>query len=114
MTPEAARASYRRQIDAHGETVTLRRVNPSPTAPTDVTVRARVVGYQPEELVGAIQQGDRKIIALAEDVGAFPLPFRERFDKAIIRGTEMTIQAIDDNTRRVAGELIAYDIRVRG
>lgn len=113
MTPEAAHAMYLRQIDAHGEEVTFHRLG-SPNV--DETIRARVIGYRPDELVGAVQQGDVRIIALAEDVetSSFPTPFRERFDKAIIRGKETTIQAVDDNTRRVAGILIAYDIRVRG
>ncbi|MGE0290268.1 MAG: hypothetical protein AB7P16_28635 [Bradyrhizobium sp.] len=115
MSPEAARGMYRRQIARHGETVTLRRINSSPTAPTNRDVRARVLGYTPDELVGEVQQGDRKIIVLAEDMGSFPVPFRERStDRVIVRGAELAIQAVDDSTRRVAGELIAYEIRARG
>lgn len=116
MTPAEAMAMYRREIDEHGEAVSLRRVNASPAAPTDVTgVYARVLGYDPDELVGGVQQGDKRIILLAEDIGSFPLPFRERgSDKIVVRGTELTIQAVDDSTRRVAGTLIAYDIRARG
>lgn len=114
MTPAQAKAMYRRQIDTHGETITLRRVNPSPAAATTQDVRARVLGYAPEELVGAVQQGDRKIIVLAEDIGAFPVPFRRAFDQVLLRGAQLTVQDFDDSTRRVAGELIAYELRARG
>jgi hypothetical protein len=106
---------YRRQLLAHGETVTLRRVNASPAAPTEHQVRARVTGYQPEELVGGIQVGDRKVIVLAEDVPSGFLPFllggRE---KIVVRGKALNVERVDDSTRRVGGELIAYEMQVRG
>lgn len=112
MTPEQARASYRRQI-RNGETITLRR-DGSP--PIDKPVRARVTGYAPEELVGDVHQGDRRIVVLAEDVAStgFPVPFRDGFDKVILRGDQLTIQSSDDSTRRIAGELIAYELRAAG
>lgn len=117
MTPAAARAMYRRQIDAHGETITLRRNNPAPAGPTEVTVKARVSGYQPEELVGGINQGDRKVIILAEDVemSGFPVPFNTGgTDKAVVRGRALNIGVVDDSTRRIGGVLIAYEIRATG
>lgn len=113
MTPADARAMYARLVAATGETVILRRINPA-APPTDVTVRARVTGYSPDELVGAIQQGDRKIIVLAEDIGGFPVPIREKFDKVVVRGDEIAIEAVDDSTRRIGGELIAYELRAHG
>lgn len=116
MTPARARATWRRQITKHGETVVLRRV--VDTGPNiEKTVRAKVAGYEPDELGGNIQQGDRKIIVLEEDVAAqgFPVPFKENsVDKVVVRGKTTTIQAVDDNTIRVAGQLIGYVIRSRG
>lgn len=111
MTPEAARAMYSRQIDQHGETIILRRVGS-----TDASVKARAAGYRPDELIAPVQQGDTKVIALAEDVetSGFPVPFRERFDHILIGGKDTVIQAVDTMTRRVAGTLVAYEIRVRG
>ncbi|MDR6953789.1 hypothetical protein J2X65_003152 [Ancylobacter sp. 3268] len=112
MTPAQATASYRRQLRRHGEDVVLRRGG---TVPVERTVKARVLGYAPADLVGQIQQGDQRLIVLAEDVPPFPVPFKERgADGIVVRGRYTTIQAIDDNTRRVAGVLIAYEIRVRG
>ena len=35
-------------------------------------------------------------------------------DKAVVRGKEMAVLSIDDNTRRIQGVLVAYDIQVRG
>lgn len=115
MTPADAKRMYRRQIDLHGETITLRRVNPSPTAPTDVTLLAKVSGYQPEELVGGITTGDRRVIVLADDIGSFPVPFKTGgTDKVIVRGRTLNIGVVDDSTRRIAGVLIAYDLQCRG
>lgn len=117
MNAAEARAMYRSQIDEHGETVTLRRVNVSPTPPTDATVKARVVGYRAEELVGGITQGDRKVIVLAEDVetSSFPVPFKTTgSDKVIVRGKTLNIGVVDDSTRRIGGTLIAYEIQARG
>lgn len=103
---------YRRQISANGEAVVLRRDGPHPV---EQKLRARVMGYAPQELVGEVQQGDSKIIMLAEDIELFPLPIRARStDSVIVGGQSLKVQAVDDRTRRVAGVLIAYEIRARG
>ena len=117
MTPTQGRAMYRRRMDKDGETVTLRRVNASPTPPTDVSVPARVMGYQPEELVGGINQGQRKVIILAEDVASsgFPAPIRQGgTDKIIVRGRTLNIQFVDDSTRRIGDTLLAYELTTSG
>jgi hypothetical protein len=117
MTPSQARDMYRRMIGEIGETITLRRNNASPAPPTEAQVLARVTGYRPEELVNGINQGDRRLIVLAEDVEAsgFPVPFKTGgADKAIVRGKPLNISVVDDSTRRVAGVLIAYDITATG
>lgn len=117
MTPEAAKASTKRMLSHVGETVTIRRyTGTGQNRPHfDATVKARVVDYKPHELVGAIQQGDRKLIVLADDLitAQFPQPL-VKGDKAVVRGKELNIEAPDDNTRRVQGVLIAYELRVRG
>lgn len=107
---------HRGMIAAWGEAITLRRLNSSGPATEVNNVRARVAGYEPEEVTGNIQQGDRRVIVLAEDIGSFPVPFRERSTDRVVdaSGREMTIQAVDDQTRRIAGVLIAYEIRARG
>lgn len=117
MTPALAALAYRRQLGKHGEDVILRRVNAAPAEPTEVTVRARVTGYAPHELVGGVQQGDRKVVLLAEDVAAadFPEPIRPGGkDKIVVDGRVLNIEVVDDHTRSVDGVLIAYELAVRG
>lgn len=109
---------YRRQINAHGETIAIRRYTglgaDRPRFDTDVM--ARVVGYKLEEIVGSVQQGDRKIIVLVEDLeqAQFAFPIVAGTDKVVVRGKELNIKAIDDSTRRVDGVLIAYELQVSG
>jgi hypothetical protein len=117
MNAAQARRDYREMLADVGETVTLRRINPAPTPPTEAQVLARVVGYKPEELVGGIKQGDRHLIVLAEDVEltGFPVPFRTGgTDKVIVRDKVLNIGIVDDSTRRIGGVLIAYDITATG
>lgn len=109
MTPDQARAAYRRQIDAHGEPVVLRKG----AAGAEITVRARVMGFQPEQLVGPITVGSRRIIVMAEDVSAsWGVP--QKNDRVIWNGVTLTVQDVDSATRRIAGETIAFDIRATG
>jgi hypothetical protein len=107
-------ASHRAFINEIGEDIIVRRytgVAPNRVA-HDTTTRARVMGYQPKELIGAIVQGDRKVIALIDALGAL-LPLTTT-DKLVIRGREVAIKAVDDNTRRIGGTLIALEIQAAG
>lgn len=114
MTPSEVTASYRQSLDT---LVTIRRYSGAGiNRPRfDAAVQARVTGYAPAELVDGIQQGDRKVIVLADDLlrAQFSLPLK-RGDKVVLRGAELNIEAADDSTRRVGGELIAIEIRARG
>jgi hypothetical protein len=54
------------------------------------------------------------LVVLHEDLVAAGFPGRIETGpnwKAVVRGVELQIKAVDDNTRRVAGESIAYEIR---
>ena len=116
MTPAAARQSYARMLRPFG-TVTIRRYYGSgtPRAKYEKDCAGRMVAYQPSEIVGPIVQGDRKVILLAEDLesGAVSLPLLST-DKAVVRGKELAIIGIDDNTRRFGDVLLAYELQVRG
>lgn len=81
----------------------------------DTQARARVTGYQPHELVGNIQQGDRKAIVYAQDLvdAGFALPVTNN-DKLMARGREFAILAADHSTRRDEDVLIAIEIQARG
>jgi hypothetical protein len=117
MTPEECRQSYRETMAAVGETIIVRRYTGTGVGrvPHDTNVRARVTGYAERELVGTIQQGDRKVIMLLEDLenAGFALPVTPN-DKIVLRGTMISILTVDDSTRRIQGELIAYEIQARG
>jgi hypothetical protein len=117
MTPAEVRQSYRENMDAVGETIAIRRYTGTGVArvPADTDVRARVTGYDERELVGTIQQGDRKIIVLVEDLtsAGFAIPVTPN-DKVVLRGTMISIVTVDDSTRRIQGELVAYEIQARG
>jgi hypothetical protein len=124
-TPNQIKADYRAQLLAVGELVTIRRYTGTGTnrPKIDRTVLARVAGYGPTELVGTIQQGDRRVIALADDITepttdsppqTLTLPITTQ-DKIVMRdGKELQIIASDDSTRRVQGVLIALEIQARG
>ncbi|EHK56905.1 hypothetical protein [Allomesorhizobium alhagi] len=116
MTPDSIKASYRRALGAFEEIVIRRYTGAGANRPYfDAPVLARVTGYEPKELVGTIQQGDRKLIVLADDLIAAQVPLDlKKGDKAVVRGKELNIEAADDSTRRVAGVLIAYELQVRG
>ncbi|MCA0032760.1 hypothetical protein [Mesorhizobium sp. B263B2A] len=117
MTPTEIKTSYRRILSEVGEPILIRRYTGSgANRPRfDAPVLARVVGYQPHELVGTLVQGDRKLIVLVEDLidAQFALPVVTG-DKAVIRGVECNIEAADDSTRRIGTTLIAYELQVRG
>lgn len=101
-------------INEIGEDIIVRRFTGSgnPRPKTDITTRARIVGYQPAQLIGPIVSGDRKVIALVDSLEAL-LPITTT-DKLVIRGKEVVIKAVDDNTRRVGGVLIALEMQVGG
>lgn len=117
MTPAQILATYRRMMGMVGETVLIRRyTGTGANRPRfDAEVTARVTDYEPSELVGTIVQGDRKIIVMAEDLTSaqFPTPIKKG-DKVVVRGKELNVEAPDDSSRRIQGELIAWELQVRG
>ncbi len=124
MTPATALGQYRRFIAEVGETILVRRYSGTGAGRTkaEAQILARITGYQPRELVGPVVQGDRKVIALNDPAAAVPdgmvslaslLPLSNE-DKLVIRGIETAIKAVDDNTRRIAGVLIALEIQASG
>ncbi|EJN15693.1 hypothetical protein PMI42_00710 [Bradyrhizobium sp. YR681] len=125
MTPDEALESLRSQLAEHGATVAVRRYagkGPSRAVTAEADALARVVGYQPKDIAGAIQQGDRKVILLNDPAAAVSvgkvaletmLPLTN-LDRIVLRGAEVEIIGVDDDTRRVAGVLVALELQVRG
>lgn len=117
MTPAGARESAARALVRAGELVTIRRINPSPTAPTNVTVRAKPRELTPAELVAGIDERNQVWMVSAEDLegSGFPLPLKTGGSDKVVSGTRvMNIQDVDDRTHRIGGVVTLYELRVMG
>lgn len=78
-------------------------------------IRARVTGYIPQDLVGGIQQGDRKAFVLVEDLLKMQIAMPvTTSDFIVVRGKQCAIFSVDDSTHRDGPELIALDLGIRG
>jgi hypothetical protein len=117
MPRAGIKARYRRAIRQHGEPVLFRRYTGSgANRPMfNAELHAVVTGYQPQELIGGLVQGDRKVILLAEDVNKaqIGLPITTG-DKLVVRGRELAIGMVDDSTHRDGTELVAFELKVTG
>jgi hypothetical protein len=109
-----SQANHRAMINEMGEDIAIRRFTGTgtPRPYTDTTTRARVMGYKPQELIGPVVEGDRKVIALVDTLTSL-LPITTN-DKAVVGGKQLAIKAVDDNTRRVSGTLVALELQVAG
>jgi len=116
VTPDECRSAYRRALGEFEPVVIRRYTGTGANRPKfEATVMGRVLGYTPADLIGTIQQGDKRLVILADDLidAQFDLPLQAG-DKAVIRGKEHNIEAPDDSSRRLGGVLIAYELQVRG
>jgi hypothetical protein len=107
MTPAQAIASLDSQLAAHGEVVSLQHMTAGAVASTD-TPKAFVRDYRSDELVGAIEQGDRKVILSATGVTGLP----KANDRVVVAGRTFNVQAVE--TVRLAGTVVRHNLRVRG
>lgn len=112
MTPDAALAMYRRQVDMHGQPVAIRRYSGTGPARSfvDTPTQAYVRNFGSDELLGGIMQGDQRAIALVDDLGPI-LPVTTN-DKLVVGAKEFTIK--NPMKRVVAGVLIALEIHATG
>lgn len=85
---------------------------------TATSVRARIVGYQPQELVAGIVQGDRKAILLVADLeaGGLTLPLRKGdFLMWSDGGATLKMTGLGKSEpRRIGPVSVAVDWQVRG
>jgi hypothetical protein len=109
MTPAQARNMYRRQIAAHGETITLRR------GATTAIALGRIVQPKPDELIDTLDQTQKVAIVLAEDLEAagFPLP-PQKGDVLTASDSDWFVEFVNNVTRKVGSTVIAYDLTVVG
>jgi hypothetical protein len=113
MTPADAIAMLDRSLSRNGQDITLRRVVPN-ASNIDVTVRAFVRGYQPEEIVGGVQYGDSLVILSPSSLlnTAWPDPLVKRLDKVVVDGRLRTVE--NAWPVNVNGEIVRINLQVRG
>lgn len=128
MTPAATIAALDRQLAAHGQPVTLRRVVVVNGVATnyDLACPAFVRDYKPSEIMGAVVQGDRMVslsptnVTVAAWLGPLPVKVGEnpdrrvpmKGDKLVIAGRVTNIEA--GNGVYIGGTLVRINLQVRG
>lgn len=109
-------ARYRSMLSRYGETIQVRRFSGvgAERTYTDYPALARSDGGDAKPLAGQINEHDRKIIVLAQDLVDAGLAFPVTNDDAVvIRGREIAITGVDDHTVVVAGTLVALRLTLR-
>jgi hypothetical protein len=124
MTPADALDMYRAMLAENGEPIAVRRYAGTGAARAvaqEAIVLGRVIGLGAADIVGDIKITDRKVILINDPDAEVPagkvalsalLPLRSS-DKLAFREREVGILDIDDDTRRVAGVLVALEITTR-
>lgn len=99
------------------EVILVRRFTGSGPTRTkhDTYAKAKVSEYNMNELVGLVLEGDQKLVVSAQDLidRSFTFPITTS-DKLVVRGKELAIISVDDNSRRYGSDLIAIDLQCRG
>jgi hypothetical protein len=111
--------SYEEQLNGDkAQIIVIRRIQ---VGGGFLTARARaiVAGYQPNEIAGGIQVGDRRVMMSAIDLNGSELfnPPRPTVNDKIQQHSEtrqLNILSVDDETHRIGGQLMLYEIRASG
>jgi hypothetical protein len=106
-TPAGMISRLDASLAKHGQDVTLRKTN---STDGQVTVRARVRFYKPDEIAGIIQQGDSKVILSPTGLGEFGVPPQNGF--VVVNGSPRRI--ILPNPMYVDATLVRIELQVRG
>lgn len=123
MTPAEMISSLDRALAQYGEDVTLRRSTWVEGVAThmDAGIRAKVTGYLPDELVGGIVQGDRKVILSPTGIAAEAWPAADAtVDERMPQVGDVVISAgrayrvMAPNPLRAGGEVVRIELQVRG
>jgi hypothetical protein len=128
MTPEAAIAALDRALVVAGLDCTLRRIYGqagSTQTNSDVTVRAIVRSFQPQELAAGIAQGNVKAILSPTEISQSGWPYSEaasatlpdpsmprRNDRLIADGRSYTVEAV--NPISMGNKLVRIELGLLG
>jgi hypothetical protein len=105
MTPTEARRMYAYQLNTHGEAMTLTRGLDTQAVIGRVIRASRT----PQDQTDTVAQRDFAVVILAEGLDTLT---PERGDRLTIGAETFAIETVDDHTRRVAGEIIAYEVTI--
>lgn len=106
-------AAIDQALDLVGEDIVLRRMTGTQRIPLDVTCRARVVEYQPQELSAEIIQGDSKVILSATEMQSAQWCWPPRNgDVVVVEGRTRTV--VTAPPFYVDGRLVRIEMTVRG
>lgn len=115
MTPETAIDQLDRQIAAHGEEITLRRVLPNAAA-LEASMRGVVRGYRPEQITDGITLGASQVILSPTALMGTPFEAEENWprknDRIIIDGRVRNIEA--PNPIKINDVLVRFNLQVAG
>ncbi len=122
LSTAAIRASYRQGFAQRAEPVILRRFTgpgPSLSAPPPYAdyqpILAVLRGGGESGQIGGLPNGRHAILLLAEDVERADMaPGPRKDDRILVGGRTLTIAESDDDTRRIAGILMAYEVQAEG
>jgi hypothetical protein len=107
MTPSQLIADLDAALARTGQRVIIRKTN---STDGQVTVRARVRFYKPDEIAGIIQQGDSKVILSPTGLDEFGVPPQNGF--VVVNGSPRRI--VLPNPIYVADTLVRIELQVRG
>lgn len=105
-----ARAFYRRMFRVHGIPATHLKNNGS-GFDTVNGLKVTLKGYAPNELIGDIFAGDTRCLLDPETVTTIPVAKKDRLT---VLGKTYSVEFVDPNTRQIAGNVLAYELRLRG
>jgi len=78
-------------------------------------LRVIITTYRTDELIGSIEQGDRKVFILKDEYDALAIPENPKpGDRILFRGEYLSIVKVDDSSRSNTGDVIAYIFQARG
>lgn len=112
MTPDAAIAALDKAVQIAGQDIILRRTTGTALIKFDSpTTRARVVDYRPDELVGEVQQGDRKAILSPTMLANWPAP-PTKGDRVVVDGAVWAVMNV--NPLSIGNRLVRIEMQIRG
>ena len=115
MKPAKAIAMLDRQIKAHGQTITLRRLVPN-ADPIEAIVRGFVRGYRPEQITDGITVGMSQVILSPTALKGTSFEAEENWpcknDRVVINSRARNIEAPDPI--KIDDVLVRFNLVVAG